>query len=119
MFIDISVLQRCNITSPYANTIEVSCELLEAYNRIRVTISSNSCTCSPPVTVIGDNPIIVFNLTAEVYTVEVTAVSMNNVIIENKRITKMIMVSNKSSPSVESGTHLHKLLLHYNNDIHT
>ena len=104
LFIDISVLQRCTITSPYTNTIEVSCELLETYNRISVTIFSNSCTCSPPVTVIGDNPIIIFNLTAEVYTVEVTAVSMNDVIIENKRITEMIMVYNKSSPSIESGT---------------
>ena len=104
--VDISVLQRCIVTSPSPNTIEVSCELLQAYQRIRVTVSNNGCTCSPPVTVIGDNPITVFNLTAEVYTVEVTVVSNNDVSIENKNIITMITVSNTSPATDESGMYI-------------
>ena len=103
LFVDISVIQGCIITTPSANAIEVSCELLETYKRIRVTVFNNGCTCSPPVTVTGDSPITVFNLTAEVYTVEVTVVSNNDVSIENKKIITMITVSNKSPATDESG----------------
>ena len=103
LFVDISVIQGCIITTPSANAIEVSCELLDTYKRIRVTVFNNGCTCSPPVTVTGDSPITVFNLTAEVYTVEVTVVSNNDVSIENKKIITMITVSNKSPATDESG----------------
>lgn len=113
MFVDISVLQRCIVRSPSSNTIKVSCELLETYQRIRVTVSNNGCTCSPPVTVIGDNPITVFNLTAEVYTVEVTVVNNNNVSIGNKNIITMITVSNKSPTTDESGMYVASYIAMY------
>ena len=86
-------LQSCTITSPSANTIRVSCELLE---RISVTISSNSCTCSQPITMVDNNPITVSDFPIGVYTVEVTAVNSNDMSIENNRIVEMITVSDKS-----------------------
>ena len=86
-------LQSCTITSPSANTIRVSCELLE---RISVTISSNSCTCSQPITMVDNNPITMSDLPIGVYTVEVTAVNSNDMSIENNRIVEMITVSDKS-----------------------
>ena len=86
-------LQSCTITSPSANTIRVSCELLE---RISVTISSNSCTCSQPITMVDNNPITVSDLPIGVYTVEVTAVNSNDMSIENNRIADVITVSDKS-----------------------
>ena len=104
---DILVLQRCSITSPSANTIRVSCELLETFEGIRVTISSNSCTSSPPITIIGDNPITVSYLTIGIYTVEVTAVNSNDSNVEINKIVEIITVleSNKSTASaaIESG----------------
>ena len=100
------VLQRCTITSPSANTIRVSCKLLETYERIRVTISSNSCTCSQPITMVDDNPITVPNLTTGVYTVEVTAVNSNDMNIEDNKIVEMITLCDKSTATRESGTYV-------------
>ena len=102
MYAEVLDLQRCSITSPSANTIRVSCELLETFRRINVTISSNSCTCSPPITRVGDNPITVSNLTTGVYTVEVTAVNdtSNSMNIKNNKIVEMITVCDVT---VESG----------------
>ena len=97
------VLQRCTITSPSANTIRASCELLKMFARIRVTISSNSCSCSQPVTMVGDNPITVPNLTTGEYTVEVTAVNSNNMSIENNSVVEMITLCDKSTTANESG----------------
>ena len=94
-----TVLQNCTITSPSANTIRVSCELLETFTRISVTISSNSCTCSRPITMVDDNPITVSDLPIGVYTVEVTAVNSNDM---NNRIVEMITVSDKSTATDES-----------------
>ena len=98
-----TVIQSCTITSPSANTIRVSCELLE---RINVTISSNSCACSQPITMVDNNPITVSDLPIGVYTVEVTAVNSNDMSIENNRIVEMITLSGKSSATDESGTFL-------------
>ena len=100
------VLQRCTITSPSANTIGISCELLETYERIRVTISSNSCTCSQPITMVDDNPITVPNLTTGVYTVEVTAVNSNDMSIEDNKIVKMITLCDKSASTSEFGSYV-------------
>ena len=98
-----AVVQRCTITSPSANTIRVSCELLETFERIRVTISSNSCSCSQPITIVGDNSITVPNLTTGVYTVGVTAVNSNDMSIENNSIVEMITLCDKSTIADESG----------------
>ena len=96
-------LQGCTITSPSAYTIRVSCELLEAYERIRITISSNSCTCSQPITMVDDNPITVPNLTTGVYTVEVTAVNSNDMSIKDNKIVEMITLCDRSTATGESG----------------
>ena len=98
-----TVLQSCTITSPSANTIRVSCELLETFTRISVTISSNSCTCSQPITMVDDNSITVSDLPIGVYTVEVTAVNSNDM---NNRIVEMITVSDKSTATDESGMYI-------------
>ena len=102
-----TVLQSCTITSPSANTIRVSCELLETFTRISVTISSNSCTCSQPITMVDDNPITVSDLPIGVYTVEVTAVNSNDM---NNRIVEMITVSDKSTATDESGMYVRTYL---------
>ena len=104
-----TVIQSCTITSPSANTIRVSCELLE---RINVTISSNSCTCSQPITMVDNNPITVSDLPIGAYTVEVTAVNSNDMSIENNRIVEMITLSDKSSATDESGTFLSTYILY-------
>ena len=105
-----AVIQSCTITSPSVNTIRVSCELLE---RINVTISSNSCTCSQPITMEDNNPITVSDLPIGVYTVEVTAVNSNDdMTIENNRIVEMIILSDKLSATDESGTFLSTYILY-------
>ena len=103
LFLFYVVLQRCTITSPSANTIKVSCKLLE---RIRVAISSNSCICSQPITMVDDNPITVLNLTTGVYTVEVTAVNSNDMSIEDNKIVEMITLCDKSTATDEPGTYV-------------
>ena len=71
-------------------------------------ISSNSCICSQPITIVGDNPITVPNLTTGVYTVEVTAVNSNVMSIENNKIVEMITLCDKSTTADESGNlHVH------------
>ena len=105
-----TVLQSCTITSPSANTIRVSCELLETFTRISVTISSNSCTCSQPITMVDDNPITVSDLPIGVYTVEVTAVNSNDM---NNRIVEMITVFNKSTATDESGMYVRMYICMY------
>ena len=102
-----AVLQRCTITSPSANTIRVSCELLETFERIRVTISSNSCSCSQPITMVDDNPITVPNLTTGVYTVEVTAVNSNDMSIEDNNIVEMITLCDTSTATGEPGMYVY------------
>ena len=59
----------CNITSPklMANTLEISCELLETLRRISATITCAKCQ---PITIIGDSPIIISNLIDGQYTIE-------------------------------------------------
>ena len=98
-----AVLQSCTITSPSANTIRVSCDLLETFNRISVTVSSNSCTCSQPITIVGDNPITVPNLTTGVYIVEVIAVDSNDMRVESNKITEMITLCDVATSTGESG----------------
>ena len=98
-----TVIQSCTITSPSANTIRVSCELLE---RINVTISSQ------PITMVNNNPITVSDLPIGVYTVEVTAVNSNDMSIENNRIVEIITLSDKSSGTDESGMFLSTYILY-------
>ena len=73
-------------------------------------MSSNSCTSSPLITITGDNPITVSHLTIGIYTVEVTAVSSNDLNVEINKIVEMITVleSNKSTASatIESGMYV-------------
>ena len=100
------VLQSCTTTAALAITIRVSCDLLETFNRISVTVSSNSCTCSQPITIVGDNPITVPNLTTGVYTVEVIAVNSNDTRVENKKIVEMITLCNIITSTDESGMYV-------------
>ena len=97
------VLQSCAITSLSANAIRVSCDLLKTFKRINVTVSSNSCTCSQPITIVGDNPITVLNLTTGVYTVEVIAVDSNDIRVENNKIIEMITLCDTTASTDEPG----------------
>ena len=107
MHVDILALKRCSITSPSTKAIRISCELLETFTRIRVTITSNSCTCSQPITMVDNNPITVSDLPIGEYTVEVTAVNSNDMNVENNRIiletiTVLDHKSTATAPTVDS-----------------
>ena len=78
----------CNISSPSFNTINVSCELLGNLARVNVTLKCTSCTSSSEYhTTVNDRPIVISNLPAGNYTVDVTAVDVNI------RTVEVIMVS--------------------------
>ena len=79
---------KCNISSSSINTIEVSCELLGNLTRVNVTLKCTSCTSSSEYhTTVNDRPIVISNLPAGNYTVDVTAVDVNI------RTVEVIMVS--------------------------
>ena len=85
----------CNITSPSFNTIGVSCELLGNFTRVNVTLKCTSCTSSSEYhTTVNDRPIVISNLPAGNYTVDVTAVDVNirtvEVIIVSDEVTATI-----------------------------
>ena len=85
---------KCNITSPklMANTLEISCELLETLRRISATIT---CTKCQPITIIGDSPIIVSNLIAGQYTIEMAIADSTEI---NDTIVEIITVSDNDKP---------------------
>ena len=85
---------KCNITSPklMANTLEISCELLETLRRISATIT---CTKCQPITIIGDSPIIVSNLIAGQYTIEMSIADGTEI---NDTIVEIITVSDNDKP---------------------
>ena len=84
----------CSITSPklIANTFEISCELLKTLRRISVTIT---CTKCQPITIIGDSPIIVSNLIAGQYTIEMKIADCTEI---NNTIVEIITVSDNDKP---------------------
>ena len=78
----------CNISSPSFNTIKVSCELLGNLSRVNVTLNCTSCDSSSEYhTTVDDRPIVISNLPAGNYIVNVTAVDVNI------RTVEVIMVS--------------------------
>ena len=108
----------CSITSPelIANTLKISCELLETLRRISATVTCTNCTCFQPITIIGDSPIIVSNLIAEQYTIEMAianSTEINDTIVEmisvsdnksiNSTVVKMITESNKCTSASTNG----------------
>ena len=79
---------KCNISSSSINTIEVSCELLGNLTRVNVTLKCTSCTSSSEYhTTVNNRSIVISNLPAGNYTVNVTAVDVNI------RTVEVIMVS--------------------------
>ena len=108
----------CSITSPelIANTLIISCELLETLRRISTTITCTNCTCFQPITIIGDSPIVVSNLIAGEYTIEMAiadSTEINDTIVEmisvsdnksiNSTVVKMITESNKCTSTSTNG----------------
>ena len=95
----------------------MSCELLEMLRRISVTVTCTNCTYFQPITIIGDSPIIVSNLIAGQYTIEMTiadTAEINDTIVEiitvsdndklvNSTIIKMITESNKCATLPTNG----------------
>ena len=77
----------CNISSPSFNTVEVSCELLGNLARVNVSLNCTTCNGSEPFTLSDVSPIVIPNLPARNYTVDVFAVDIN------LGITEMIAVS--------------------------
>ena len=68
-----------------ANTIEISCKLLEKLRRISVTLTYAHCSCHQPITVIGDSPVVVSDLVAGQYIVEMAitdTTGINDTIVE-------------------------------------
>ena len=80
----------CNIISPSFGIIEVSCELLGKLVRVGVILNCTSCTGKHTFSVTDDNPIVIPNLPAGNYTVDIIAVDINNDII---RTVKVIVIS--------------------------
>ena len=68
-------------------TLEISCELLKALRRISATIT---CTKCQPITIIGDSPIIVSDLIAGQYTIEMAIADSTEI---NDTIVEIITVS--------------------------
>ena len=111
---------KCSITSTklMANTFEISCELLKTLRRIRATIT---CTKCQPITIIGDSPIIVSNLIAEQYTVEMAiadSIEINDTIVEiisvsdndkpvNSTIVDILTTSTSTVPMSVTPTNVH------------
>ena len=78
-----------------ANTLEISCELLETLRRISATIKCTNCTCFQPIAIIGDSPIIVSNLIAGQYTIEMSIADSTEI---NDTIVEIISVSDNDKP---------------------
>ena len=109
----------CSITSPelIANTLIISCELLETLRRISATITCTNCTYFQPITITGDSPIVVSDLIAGQYTIEMSiadSTEINDTIVEiisvsdnksiNSTVVKMITESNKCTSVSGVGT---------------
>ena len=77
----------CAITSPSFNTIGVSCELLGNLVRVTVILNCTSCIGSDEsYTILGDSPVVIPNLPAGNYSVDVIAVDISNVIIRTMKV---------------------------------
>ena len=85
---------------PITNTIEISCELLEKLRRISVTVTYADCNCQP-ITVIGDSPVVVSDLAAGQYIVEMAIGDTTEI---NDTIVETITVSGNDIPSISSTT---------------
>ena len=77
-----------------ANTFEISCELLKTLRRISATIT---CTKCQPITIIGDSPIIVSDLIAGQYTIEMAIADSTEI---DDTILEIITVSDNDKPSI-------------------
>ena len=65
------------------NAIKVSCKVLGKPTRVNVTLKCTGCTNSfKSYTVMTDDPVIILNLPAGNYTVEVIAVNFNITTVE-------------------------------------
>ena len=77
----------CSITTPklITNALNISCKLLETLRRISATITCTNCKYFQSITITGDSPIVVSDLIAGQYTVEITiadSTEINDTIIE-------------------------------------
>ena len=86
---------------PIANTIEISCELLEKLRRISVAVTYADCSCCQPITVIGDSPVVISDLVAGQYIVEMAIADTTEI---NDTIVETVTVSGKNKPSISSTT---------------
>ena len=73
----------CNINSTFFNAIEVQCQFLGELVRVNITLKCTSCTSSfKSYTVITDGPVIIPNLPAGNYTVDVIVADSNYITTE-------------------------------------
>ena len=109
----------CSITTPklITNALDISCKLLETLRRISATITCTNCTYFQPITITGDSPIVVSDLIAGQYTIEITiadSTEINDTIVEtiivsdndkffNSTVVKTITESNKCTSSPTNG----------------
>ena len=94
---------ECNITSPepITNTFEISCELFDTLRRISVTVTYADCNCCQPITVIGDSPVIISDLVAGQYIVEMGIADTTEI---NDTIVETITVSGNDKPSINKSS---------------
>ena len=81
------------------NTIVVSCELLETLRRIIVTLTYADCSCHQPITVIGVSPVVVSDLVAGQYIIEMAIADTTGI---NDTIVETITVSRNDASSINS-----------------
>ena len=84
---------------PITNTIVISCELLKTVRRISVTVTYAHCSCRQPITVIGDSPVVISDLVAGQYIVEMAIADTTEI---NDTIVEMITVFGNDKPSISS-----------------
>ena len=86
---------------PVTNTIEISCELLEKLRRISVAVTYADCSCCQPITVIGNSPVVVSDLFAGQYIVEMAIADTREI---NDTIVETVTVSGNNKLSISSAT---------------
>ena len=92
----LSGIFKCSITSLKlkVNTIQISCELLKELRRISVAVTYADCHCCQPITMIGDSPVVVSDLVAGQYIVEMAIADTT----ESDTIGDIITVSYSNIP---------------------
>ena len=99
---DTFILQNCEVTSPNAGTIRVSCDISHQI-QVNAICQSNNCNTTRlrVVTSDGYSPLIVMGLVpGGKYTVKINVFDGNQVVLSNEGVTETIIVIRTTSSKV-------------------